>query len=73
MALGDDHRERSGGSLGGPVTVHYVTSGGTASAGSDYAAAGWHPLPSRPAEPSESFTVLVTTNHPRTKATRRSK
>ena len=29
---------RSGGSLGGPVTVDYATSDGTATAGSDYAA-----------------------------------
>ena len=50
---------RSGGSLGGPVTVHYATSDGTATAGSDYAAASGT-LTFGPGEAAKSFTVHVT-------------
>jgi hypothetical protein len=51
--------QRPGGSLGGPVTVHYATSNGTATAGSDYAAAGGT-LTFGPGEAAKSFTVRVT-------------
>ena len=52
---------RSGGSLGGPVTVDYATSGGTATAGSDYADASGT-LTFGPGEASKSFTVPVTSD-----------
>ncbi len=52
---------RSGGSLGGPVTVDYATSGGTATAGADYAAASGT-LTFDPGEASKSFTVPVTSD-----------
>ena len=52
---------RSGGSLGGPVTVDYSTSGGTATAGSDYADASGT-LTFGPGEASKSFTVPVTSD-----------
>ena len=52
---------RAGGSLGGPVSVDYATSDGTATAGSDYdAAAGT--LTFGPGEASKSFTVHVTSD-----------
>ncbi len=50
---------RSGGSLGGPVTVDYTTHDGTATAGSDYEAAGGT-LTFGPGEAVKSFTVHVT-------------
>ncbi len=49
---------RSGGSLGGPVTVHYTTSEGTATASSDYTAATGT-LSFGPGEAAKSFTVHV--------------
>ena len=49
---------RTGGSLGGPVTVDYATGDGTASAGSDYSAASGT-LTFGPGEASKSFTVPV--------------
>jgi hypothetical protein len=49
---------RSGGSLGGPVTVHYATSEGTATASSDYTAASGT-LSFGPGEAAKSFTVHV--------------
>jgi hypothetical protein len=52
---------RSGGSLGGPVTVHYATSNGTATAGSEYAAANGT-LTFAPGEAAKSFTVHVTSD-----------
>jgi hypothetical protein len=52
---------RSGGSLGGPVTVHYETSDGTATAGSDYGAASGT-LTFGPGETGKSFTVPVTSD-----------
>jgi hypothetical protein len=52
---------RLGGSLGGPVTVHYQTSDGTASAGSDYEAASGT-LTFGPGESGKSFTVPVTSD-----------
>jgi Calx-beta domain len=52
---------RSGGSLGGPVTVDYATSNGTATAGSDYADASGT-LTFGPGEASKSFTVPVTSD-----------
>jgi hypothetical protein len=52
---------RLGGSLGGPVTVHYQTSDGTASAGSDYGAASGT-LTFGPGESGKSFTVPVTSD-----------
>ena len=52
---------RSGGSLGGPVTVHYETSDGTASAGSDYVPASGT-LTFGPGEAGKSFTVPVTSD-----------
>ena len=52
---------RSGGSLGGPVTVGYATSDGTATAGSDYAAATGT-LTFGPGEAAKSFTVHVTSD-----------
>jgi hypothetical protein len=52
---------RSGGSLGGPVTVDYATSGGTATAGSDYAGASGT-LSFGPGEATKSFTVPVTSD-----------
>jgi hypothetical protein len=52
---------RSSGSLGGPVTVAYATSDGTAAAGSDYAAAS-DTLTFGPGEASKSFTVPVTSD-----------
>ena len=52
---------RAGGSLGGPVTIDYVTSDGTATAGSDYAAASGT-LTFGPGEASKSFTVPVTSD-----------
>jgi hypothetical protein len=50
--------KRSGGSLGGPVTVHYATSGGTATASSDYTATSGT-LTFAPGEAVKSFTVHV--------------
>jgi hypothetical protein len=50
--------KRSGGSLGGPVSVDYATSDGTATAGSDYGAAAGT-LTFGPGETSKSFTVPV--------------
>ena len=52
---------RSGGSLGGPVTVDYATTAGTATAGSDYADASGT-LTFGPGEASKSFTVPVTSD-----------
>jgi hypothetical protein len=52
---------RSGGSLGGPVSVDYVTSDGTATAGSDYTPAAGT-LTFGPGETSKSFTVPVTSD-----------
>jgi hypothetical protein len=52
---------RLGGSLGGPVTVQYQTSDGTASAGSDYGAASGT-LTFGPGETGKSFTVPVTSD-----------
>ena len=52
---------RSGGSLGGPVTVHYATSNGTATAGFDYAAASGT-LTFGPGEVASSFTVHLTSD-----------
>src|SRR5262245_26781005 len=52
---------RSGGSLGGPVTVDYATGGGTATAGADYAATSGK-LTFGPGESSKSFTVPVTSD-----------
>jgi len=49
---------RSGGSLGGPVTVDYATSDGTAHAGADYQAASGT-LTFGPGEASRTFTVAV--------------
>jgi hypothetical protein len=49
---------RSGGSLGGPVTVDYATADGTATAGSDYTATSGT-LTYGPGEASKSFTVPV--------------
>ena len=49
---------RSGGSLGGPVTVDYATSDGTAHAGADYTAASGT-LTFGPGEASKAFTVPV--------------
>jgi hypothetical protein len=49
---------RSGGSLGGPVTVGYATSNGTAVAGVDYTATRGT-LTFGPGEASKSFTVRV--------------
>ena len=50
---------RSGGSLGGPVSVDYSTSDGSAAAGSDYTAASGT-LTFGPGESSKSFTVAIT-------------
>ena len=52
---------RSGGSLGGPVTVDYATSDGTATAGSDYTAVNGT-LTFGPGEAGKSFTVPVTSD-----------
>ena len=52
---------RSGGSLGGPVSVDYATGDATATAGSDYAAAAGT-LTFAPGEASKSFTVHVTSD-----------
>jgi Calx-beta domain len=52
---------RSAGSLGGPITVHYATSDGTASAGSDYTPASGT-LTFGPGESGKSFTVPVTSD-----------
>jgi Calx-beta domain len=52
---------RTGGSLGGPVSVDYATSDGTATAGSDYAAATGR-LTFGPGEASKSVTVHVTSD-----------
>src|SRR4029079_19482490 len=52
---------RSGGSLGGPVSVDYATSDGTATAGSEYAGAAGT-LTLGPGETSKSFTVPVTSD-----------
>jgi hypothetical protein len=52
---------RSGGSLGGPVTVDYATSGGSATAGSDYADTSGT-LSFGPGEDSKSVTVPVTSD-----------
>jgi hypothetical protein len=53
--------KRSGGSLGGPVTVYYAASNNTATAGSDYAAASGT-LTFGPGEATKSFTVHVTSD-----------
>ena len=52
---------RSGGSVGGPVTVDYEASDGTATAGSDYAAASGT-LTFGPGEVGKTFTVPVTSD-----------
>ena len=52
---------RSGGSLGGPVTVRYATSNGTATAGSDYAVTGGT-LTFGAGEAAKSFTVHLTSD-----------
>ena len=52
---------RSGGSLGGPVSVDYATSDGTATAGADYAAAAGT-LTFGPGEAGKSVTVDVTSD-----------
>jgi Calx-beta domain len=52
---------RSGGSLGGPVTVHYATSDGSASAGSDYGTASGT-LTFGPGDTGKSFSVPVTSD-----------
>ena len=52
---------RSGGSLGGPVSVDYATSDGTATAGTDYEAATGT-LTFGPGEASKSVTVHVTSD-----------
>jgi hypothetical protein len=49
---------RSGGSLGGPVTVDYATADGTATAGSDYTAASGT-LTFNRGEATKSFTVAI--------------
>jgi hypothetical protein len=49
---------RSGGSLGGPVTVDYATADGTATAGSDYTATSGT-LSFGPGEASKSYTVPI--------------
>ena len=51
----------SGGSLGGPVSVDYATSDGTATAGADYEAATGT-LTFAPGEASKSVTVHVTSD-----------
>jgi hypothetical protein len=53
--------QRVGGSLGGPVTIHYATSDGTATAGSDYTAASGL-LAFGPGEARKSITVHVTSD-----------
>ncbi len=53
--------KRSDGSLGGPVTVDYATSDGTASGGSDYAATSGT-LRFGPGEAGKSFSVPVTSD-----------
>jgi hypothetical protein len=53
--------KRSGGSLGGPVTVNYATGNGTATAGTDFTAAGGT-LTFGPGEATKSFTVHVTSD-----------
>jgi hypothetical protein len=53
--------QRVGGSLGGPVTSHYATSDGTATAGSDYTAARGL-LAFGPGEARKSITVHVTSD-----------
>ena len=55
---------RSGGSLGGPVTVGYQTSDGSANAGSDYAAASGT-LTFGPGEAGKTFAVPVTSDSAR--------
>ena len=52
---------RAGGSLGGPVSVDYATSDGTATAGPDYAGGRGHPH-LRSGRASKSFTVHVTSD-----------
>jgi hypothetical protein len=52
---------RSGGSLGGPVTVDYATADGSALAGSDYDATSGT-LTFGPGEASKSFTVPITSD-----------
>jgi Calx-beta domain len=52
---------RSGGSAGGPVTVDYATSEGTATTGSDYVATSGT-LTFGPGEASKGFTVPVTSD-----------
>ena len=52
---------RSGGSLGGPVTLNYATSDGTATARSDYTAARGT-LTFGPGQAAKSFTVHVTSD-----------
>ena len=52
---------RSGGSLGGPVTVDYATSAGSATTGSDYADTSGT-LSFGPGEDTKSFTVPVTSD-----------
>jgi hypothetical protein len=52
---------RSGGSLGGPVTIAYATTDGTATAGSDYTAVSGT-LTFAPGEATKTFTVPVTSD-----------
>src|SRR4029079_9326915 len=52
---------RSGGSLGGPVSLGYATSDGTATAGADHEAAAGT-LTFAPGEASKSLTVHVTSD-----------
>ena len=52
---------RPGGSLGGPVTIGYATTDGTATAGSDYTAASGT-LTFGPGEATKTFTVAVTSD-----------
>jgi Calx-beta domain len=52
---------RRSGNLGGPVTVDYATNNGTATAGSDYTAAGGT-LTFGPGEATKSFAVHVTSD-----------
>jgi hypothetical protein len=52
---------RTGGSLGGPVTIGYTTTDGSASAGSDYTAVSGM-LTFAPGEATKTFTVPVTSD-----------
>jgi hypothetical protein len=53
--------KRTGGSLGGPVTIHYATSNATATAGADYTAASGT-LAFAPGETRKTITVHVTSD-----------